>query len=404
MRESKLQHRVPKNLQAILLKARRGESSSSAPTMTKTPCSELNCSSSSMDSATVASCVSEDSKTLDASFSSRGGRKGKVSKIRVKASNKDKLFDFDPSLLNKSPHSCTTPRRRSIKFNAKLPGLFPPIASPQDASPQEFLDDLLESRGYSTKTYNALDTAYYNEGTPLQLASYNTHTLEVIKDNNATRMQELLSCGISASACNPFNESFLHAVCRRNSLDLFNIMMQYNCSVQVCDDFGKTALHELCWVGQVNFDIVAAILEKDVRLLQLKDSRGYTPLMYVQKEYWEDWTEFLQSQARVHWRQRYVDIDGVQDDPPLTKLKANHRPIVESETSVETVKMICEGGMTPIEVKFLQLFKETYVPDGEQGEASLRAISADNLDESCIFDDFADMKELISNKSVPWSR
>jgi len=46
--------------------------------------------------------------------------------------------------------------------------------------PQDFVDLEFRTRGYNVQRYRALDGAYHNQPTPLQLASYGRRTLQLI--------------------------------------------------------------------------------------------------------------------------------------------------------------------------------------------------------------------------------
>jgi hypothetical protein len=429
MKDSRLQQRVPPNLQAIILNACREKqvvpqsprSSSKLKRRNSLHRMSLLLPQQQPDSPTVASSNSDDFN--EQTFL----QLSKASSFRIKVSsssrdrdssnhNKSSLNQSSVPLTPKSPKatSTPTPTRRSFKLSAKLSSLFPPVAAPDHMSPQDFLMELVQSRGYSTQTYSTLDTAYTHNGTatPLQLASCNAHVLSVIRQGDAARLDALLECGLSPDACNCFGESLVHLACRRNDTSILSVLLHHNANVQVADDYGRTPLHEVCYAGgnHLNTQLVTELLDRDVRMLFFKDARGCTPLMHVPNELWDDWIDFLQLKANVYWRQRYPEIDGVQEDPPLTKMKPGKRLLLDPVDALSTdiVRLVCDGKLSPMEGKRLHLLRMQGIacdPADIDSSRTVTVSSGQLLDKETIaMDELADMKDLIHNRSVPWSR
>lgn len=171
-----------------------------------------------------------------------------------------------------------------------------PQAAIPTLSPQVYLDAMIRAQGYSNKKVETLKTAYYNKPTPLQVASYDLHLIDVVKAFDHDNLKELMSSGISPNPCNAFGESLVHMVCRRGDAKALELFLENGASLQIADDYGRTPLHDCCWSANPAFDVADKILNADIRLLHTKDARGYVPLSYVRIEHWAAWIEYLETQ------------------------------------------------------------------------------------------------------------
>ena len=225
-------------------------------------------------------------------------------------------------------------------------------STPTQQSPQEFLDDLLRSRGYSTERFETLQTAYYNKPTPLQKASYHLHMAHLVRTNNAAKLGEALKCGLSPNPCNEYGESLLHTICRRGKDVLLRVMLENGSSLAVSDDFGRTPLHDACWMS-ASFDVVQILLQHHVRrLFFLADSRGSLPLDYVQPQHYGAWIQFLDSHKDEYW-----PVRSEQEEPcPLALQGANTHPIPDpfNALTLELAAMVASGRMEPDEAVLLR--------------------------------------------------
>lgn len=222
------------------------------------------------------------------------------------------------------------------------------IVQTQGLTLQEYFNNLLQSRGYSTKTYSSLQTAYSKlPPTPLQIASYGTYLIQAIRTSNKSTIQSLLRNGLSPNPCNKFGEGAIHLICRHGKHDLLELFLDYGCNIQICDDFGRTPLHDACWTSSPNFELVKMILKQDVRLMNIVDCRGCTPLDYVKREYWLDWITFLESVKDDFWVCRDVNVEGEQGEPCLVGMKPGSVKLettrVCTEVEVEDVKLMAMG-------------------------------------------------------------
>lgn len=263
-------------------------------------------------------------------------------------------------------------------------------------SPQQCLERLLEQRGYTVRYYDTLKTAYYNEPTPYQVASYGTHIVDVVKKGNLTALDALLGVGLSPNACNTHGESLVHLVCRLGHFEMLQDMIDHGCKVQVSDDQGKTPLHDICWQTtrgseKPSMDAVGMLLEQDnAHMLFLRDRHGHTPLAYTQKQHWIRWIRFLECKANEYWPKRSATLHGEQKHPPLTQLPCNSKPIrnPDNALSVKLASMVANGIMKPEEANMIR-DDDNDVSDTE--ETTSLCFSQDDFDtdddDSCFDDD-----------------
>lgn len=102
-------------------------------------------------------------------------------------------------------------------------------------------------------------------------------------------------------ASNRFGESIVHLATRRGSAPVLQFLLAHNASVRICDDYGKTPMHDAFWTAEPRFDLVSMMLDVDWRLLRAADIRGATPLRYAKKKNWRVWCAFLDHVKDRHW-------------------------------------------------------------------------------------------------------
>lgn len=221
---------------------------------------------------------------------------------------------------------------------------------------------MIRSRGYSTKRFKALQSAYYNKPSLLQLASYHAYLIDLVRDHNYSKLTAILQVGISPNPCNVHNESLIHTLCRRGEFETLQLFVQYGAVLQVCDDYGRTPLHDACWAANPDFAIVELLLQTDARLLHIVDCRGAVPLSYVRPEQWTRWITFFESRLDQFWPVRSIEQVGEQEAPPLTLQEPHSRPIPDPPRAINPAlaAMAASGRMEPYEVNLLR--HDRYVP------------------------------------------
>jgi hypothetical protein len=255
-----------------------------------------------------------------------------------------------------------------------------------ELSPQDFLDSLLRSRGYSTERYQTRQTSCHNTPTLLQQASYDVFLIGLVRRNDAAALDAVLSSGISPNPSNRFGESLVHNICRRGNHALLDILLRNGCCLHVCDDYGRTPLHDACWAPEPAFETVHRILKNDTRLLHMLDARGDVPLKYVQKEHWGEWVDFLDAIKDIYWSPR--SSSEPEQGPPQHALEGpNTRPIPDPKNALtlDLARLVASGRMRPEEAKLLTM--EATLEMTELGDDSSEDDSTDCSDESSFSDD-----------------
>ena len=207
----------------------------------------------------------------------------------------------------------------------------------------------MKERGYSSQNYCALESGYYCKPTAVQQSSYGMKLIQAVRQSDPKLLNRMLSAGLSPNPCNKFGESIVHMVCRRGDYALLEVFLNHGCSVQVSDDFGRTPLHDACWTTKPCFKSVELILGQDLRLLNIVDCRGSTPLSYVKHENWAEWIEFFERQKELYWKKRDLEADGEEGPPILTLSQPHSKPINDPEKKLapEIIQKVANGQIEP---------------------------------------------------------
>jgi hypothetical protein len=127
------------------------------------------------------------------------------------------------------------------------------------------------------------------------------------------------------------------------------------------DDVGRTPLHNACWTNNFpSFNTVELLLEKDVFLMQLTDSRGYTPLAYVREEHWPQWKEFLDRVFDQFWPAVTCEDSNPKrqlcETPVLARLDPNSFPMKDptNALNLELARLVANGTIAPEDAMLLQ--------------------------------------------------
>lgn len=243
---------------------------------------------------------------------------------------------------------------------------------------QNVLESLLQARGYSTATYSALETAYYNTPTNHQRASFSAHVLQLLfgqaekndNDNNHNNnnnhnnlhhqkkddFYRVMEAGLSPNACDAQGVTLLHHACRRGDAASVQTLLDVGASVQVCDRHGRTPLHEACGpaaTGPPCFAVMEKLLRADRQLLLVKDQTGALPLSYVTNEHHQAaWRTFLEDQQHILW----PDLEGEPEPLGLAAHPANSCPLLSSKTQIltsELAALVAQNKIAPFEAQFL---------------------------------------------------
>jgi ankyrin repeat protein len=145
---------------------------------------------------------------------------------------------------------------------------------------------------------------------PDDMNAYDMESVQAIRANNVKKLRELLDNRKSFDACNRNGETLLHLACRRGNLSTVKFLIEEaQVRTDVCDDMGRTVLHDVCWRPTPDLDLMdylIRVLSPDVLLAA--DRRGHTPFDYARREHWSEWMKFLQDrQDLIERRVMIVD-------------------------------------------------------------------------------------------------
>lgn len=173
--------------------------------------------------------------------------------------------------------------------------------SNHDISPQEFLWGILQERGYETSPLFSKTQAFFRPPTPKQVEDYDIALLNAVKTGDLAQLQDMAQQGRQMDACNKYGESIVHISCRRGQAETLRFLLAHGGKVHMCDDLGRTPLHDACWAKEPVFDCISTILDADPELIRMVDCRGASPLAYIRRAHWREWKEFFDSKKEKYW-------------------------------------------------------------------------------------------------------
>jgi len=271
-------------------------------------------------------------------------------------------------------------------------------------SPQEYLDTLLHSRGYSTQKFKALETAYSSKPTPLQAASFDPYLVSLFDTHGTQAFISVMKSGLSPNARHgETGESLVHCASQAGNDSLLLALLTLGSSVQVCDETGRTPLHAACMAAEPSVEVVDLLLSADPDLLCLKDVHDALPLSYVPQQHWAAWIEFLESKQDTLWS----PLSQVQTPaaPALAVLPPNSHPLEDPDSATlppELATMVAQGRINTFEAQYL-------LYDGENEFDTSHHDDDDFLDEDLKDDDDASdssamtFSDLLEGLSLPKS-
>jgi hypothetical protein len=170
-----------------------------------------------------------------------------------------------------------------------------------ERSPLEHLLSILHERGYETDLTPASMEPFFQPPSERQVENYDLQLVQAVKRCDVEALREMARAGKRMDACNRHGESVVHIACRRGNVELLEFLLANGASVLICDDLGRTPLHDACWSKLPQFECVMAILERDLRLLRIVDCRGASPLHYIKREHWGAWRRFFDMKKEEYW-------------------------------------------------------------------------------------------------------
>jgi ankyrin repeat protein len=175
----------------------------------------------------------------------------------------------------------------------------------------QIVKDIFTENGYiiNDVQLSLLSHKYFVKPSPAQIAAYSIETIKAVRVGDITELRRLHVEGVSFDCCNQYGESLVSMVCRKGNTEVVRFLVkEANVSLFICDDFGRTVLHDACWTVEPLFGLMEFLLGEIPDLLLIKDVRGHTPLDYVRKHHWEEWTSFIRN--RKHLLRPKLLIEG----------------------------------------------------------------------------------------------
>lgn len=268
----------------------------------------------------------------------------------------------------------------------------------------------MRNRGYSAERVNTVETAYHNTPTMLQRASYEKFLINLAKIGDLEALNDLISSGLSPNPANIYGESLCHMVCRQGHSSVLKLMIDLGCELQVCDDYGRTPLHDACWASKPAFEVVETLMAAGdtYHLFTMVDNRGSTPLSYIRKEHWAEWIQFLEAKKDVYWPARDKS-EGMKEPPAITQERPHSRPLLDPEDALtlKLASMVASGAITPIEARqLMEEDNESTSGDDDSSyqddtECSGSSYSDDEGDDSDCSLDEATMVNILQHMTAP---
>jgi hypothetical protein len=196
-------------------------------------------------------------------------------------------------------------KKPKIVMNA-LPDRMLPHTKEEESlsSPDQTLTQLLATHNLTVEFQSYSDIPnFFLPPTEEEIAAYDTTVLTAVRTQNIAQLKEFQAQGRPLKCSNKYGESLLHLACRKGMTAVTRYLVhEAHVPVQVCDDFGRSPLHDACWTPHPNFDLIALLVSKCPDLLYLQDKRGQTPLQYIRRHDWKAWNTYLHSQPVTFWQ------------------------------------------------------------------------------------------------------
>jgi hypothetical protein len=162
--------------------------------------------------------------------------------------------------------------------------------------PQTILNQILKLNGYEQDSINLADVpqGFFLEMKDENVQAYTNEMLSAVRSQDTDMLAKYLSEGKNMQSCNQFGESIISLACRKGSTKVVEFLLnKADVSIQICDDYGRTPLHDACWVSEPDFNLIKMLVKICPDLFIICDKRGHTPLTYAHKEQYENWCSFL---------------------------------------------------------------------------------------------------------------
>jgi len=210
---------------------------------------------------------------------------------------------------NKRPRIISSIQAKSMIMSA-LPDRLAKCSATTVASPESILLQRLETKVVIQSSLSeSLQTSFFQAPTAEEIAAYDHDSLAAIRNQDMTTLRQFHAQGRPLKCSNQFGESLLHMACRKGMVEVTTFLVEEaSVPFAVCDDYGRTPLHDACWAHTTNFELVDLILTQCPDLLYMEDKRGNTPLSYLKQQKWAAWAAYLESKPASFFQPRHTAV------------------------------------------------------------------------------------------------
>lgn len=174
-------------------------------------------------------------------------------------------------------------------------------SSVEEPSPESFLNKSIQIQSYTAFS------DFFQAPTAEEVEAYDHEAINAIRTENMETLRQYHAAGRPLKCSNKFGESLLHMACRKGMFEVTTFLVkEAQVPFAVCDDYGRSPLHDACWAHTTNFELVDLILTECPDLLYIQDKRGNSPLSYLKQTKWAAWNKYLNSKPASFFQPRFA--------------------------------------------------------------------------------------------------
>lgn len=172
-------------------------------------------------------------------------------------------------------------------------------AKDNQRKPTQVLKDIV-GEGFSTRSYQD-----YDFWAPWDSNGYTIELTNAVRQHDLDKIKDIAAKKHNLQCTNKFGESVVHTAARRGALDILSFFVDQGVSLRVCCEQGRNPLHDACWTGRPDFEVIKFLLEREVSFLYTADKRGLIPFEYIPNAAWEEWEQFLNENKDLLLKNEY---------------------------------------------------------------------------------------------------
>jgi Ankyrin repeats (3 copies) len=205
--------------------------------------------------------------------------------------------DNDTSGRTRGTHRHAHSHKKIRCIMSELPERMRTTPPDCECSPDTTVKQLNPNSVYHTYAF-LCESNFFHAPTEEEIAAYDSTVLTAVRTEDYATLRALRAAGRPLKCSNAFGESLLHLACRKGMEPMTRFLVhEAKVPLQICDDFGRTPLHDACWAVEPNFALIDLLLGECPDLLYAQDRRGSTPLQYVRRPQWKHWNAYLKSKG-----------------------------------------------------------------------------------------------------------